>query len=914
MAADPRVTQLLNELLDSGSSPEEVCRAHPELLPQVRERWQRVRIVRAELEAMFPADEEGSTATDAPAPPIPAAGALPQIPGYEVESVLGQGGMGVVYAGRHLRLNRPVAIKMLLVGARATARERERFLREAEAAARLQHPNIVQVYDVGDHEGLLYFTMELVEGGTLAEKLAGVPQPPRKAAEWLATLSDAVRAAHESGVVHRDLKPSNVLLAAGSTLKINDFGLARLFEHAAGLTLTGAPMGTPSYMSPEQARGDSPALGPSVDIYALGALLYELLTGRPPFRAESSSATLQQVISQGPVPPTQLNASVPRDLETICLKCLQKDPGRRYASAADLRDDVQRFLRNEPIVARPISLAERIVRWTRRHPAGTALLLTFVGLISVTTILALREVALAAERRMERAAWRERLQFVGQLEREGRFREARILLGGVPGGGSEELREEIASARMDLELVHTLENIRMSRGDFKPDVGIDFDDASHRYERAFREAGLGIREEKSEAVARRLKASPIRAALIAALDDWAICAPEELRSWILSVVRETDPDPWRDRVRSQEQWENVDELKRLAEEVNVSEQPVSLMVALGERWRHLGGRNDPTQFLQRVYQVYPDDFWLNFELGIHSQIADDSAAIGYYRAALALRPDAPWAHYYLGSNLLEIGKPDDALHHLRRTVRLDPDHGWAHSKLGELLLERGLLDESLTHFQRAAELVPNFPRSSIQLREILLRQGDVDAAAAIWAKALDSEASTYSECDGYAELCLLLGREDEYRRACGKLLTRFGSITDPRECELLGRACLLAPPSAELLQEAVALIDRALAADKSTYPEWLYSYFRFAKGLAEYRSGNYESAIAICEGEAAGILGPAPELVTAMAQHRLGNEDAAQRALAKADEEFDWGGDPVRKRDGWLYYILHREALDRLRQ
>jgi eukaryotic-like serine/threonine-protein kinase len=463
MATDPRLRRLLEEILDTGESPEVVTRSCPELLPQLLAELRHVRAVEEQVAALFP-DSEASAEPVRKAAPTPSE--LPQIPGYEIESVLGRGGMGVVYKGRHLRLNRPLAIKMLLAGACATTTERERFLREAEAAARLQHPNIVPVYDVGDQGGRLYFTMEIVDGGTLADQLAGAPQPHRKAAEWLATLSDAVRAAHECGIVHRDLKPSNVLLSADGTLKINDFGLARQMEQSAGLSLTGGPMGTPGYMSPEQARGEASARGPTVDIYALGAILYELLTGRPPFRAESSSATLQQVISREPVPPSRLNASVPRDLETICLKCLQKEPDRRYASAADLRDDVQRFLRGEPIVARPVGLAERLFRWTRRNPAGAALLLTAAGLLSVATIFALREVAFASERRMERTAWQERLQFVLDLGKEGRFREARGILGRIPDGGSENLRGEIEAAIGDLDIAEKLEGVRMSRGRF----------------------------------------------------------------------------------------------------------------------------------------------------------------------------------------------------------------------------------------------------------------------------------------------------------------------------------------------------------------------------------------------------------------------------------------------------------------
>ena len=270
-----------------------------------------------------------------------------------MQAVLGRGGMGVVYKARDRRLNRPVALKMLLAGAYARPDELERFLREAEAEAALRHANIVQVYDVGDLDGRPYFTMEFVEGGSLAQKLAGTPLPAGQAAALLATLAEAVQAAHDGGIVHRDLKPANVLLTADGTPKISDFGLARRLDDGAGLTQSGATLGTPSYMAPEQARGETQRSVPAADVYALGAILYEMLTGRPPFRAETAAETIRQVVEEEPVPPSRLNAKVPRDLETICLKCLHKEPHRRYASAAALAEDLHRFQRGEPIAARP---------------------------------------------------------------------------------------------------------------------------------------------------------------------------------------------------------------------------------------------------------------------------------------------------------------------------------------------------------------------------------------------------------------------------------------------------------------------------------------------------------------------------------------------------------------------------------
>src|SRR4029077_21003278 len=371
MTDNPRVRQLLDELHESDATPEEVCRSCPELLPEVQARWRAVCRVRAELDALFPAPS--------------ASVSLPQIPGYNVEAELGHGGVGVVYRAWHLRLHRRVALKMLLAGARAQPAERERFLREAEAVGGLRHPNIVQVYEAGDVNGQTYFTMELVEGGSLAQQIQGVPQPVRKAAALVATLADAVHAAHQSVIVHRDLKPSNILLTADGTPKVTDFGLARRLQGGGALTLSGVPMGTPSYMAPEHAQGQREAAGPAADVYGLGAILYELLTGRPPFRAATAAETLQQVTSQEPAPPSRLNDKVPRDLEIICLKCLHKEPQRRYSTAAALAEDLGRFLQGEAIAARPERTVERWVRQVRRRPALSAAC-AVVGLLGVALV------------------------------------------------------------------------------------------------------------------------------------------------------------------------------------------------------------------------------------------------------------------------------------------------------------------------------------------------------------------------------------------------------------------------------------------------------------------------------------------------------------------------------------------------
>jgi serine/threonine protein kinase/WD40 repeat protein len=277
-----------------------------------------------------------------PVAAAPLAGGLPAVPGYEVLGELGRGGMGVVYKARQVGLDRLVALKVVLAGAHAE--ELARFRREAEAIARLHHPNVVRIYEVGEHAGLPYFAMELCEGGSLAQRLAGGPLPPAEAARLTATLARAVQAAHEAGVIHRDLKPGNVLLAADRTPRVTDFGLAKRLDDVTGLTATGVVLGTPSYMAPEQASGQAKQVGSAADVHALGAVLYACLTGRPPFQAATPLDTILQVLSDPPVPPSRLRAQVPPRLEAICLKCLEKDPRQRYPSAAALADDLERPL------------------------------------------------------------------------------------------------------------------------------------------------------------------------------------------------------------------------------------------------------------------------------------------------------------------------------------------------------------------------------------------------------------------------------------------------------------------------------------------------------------------------------------------------------------------------------------------
>jgi serine/threonine protein kinase len=368
---------------------------------------------------------------------------IPSVPGYEIIEILGRGGMGVVFKARQVALQRMIALKMFQNWARADEKELARFRAEADVIARLQHPNIVQIYDVGDVAGRPYFVLEYVAGGNLAQHLNGTPQSARLAAQFVEELARAVQAAHVNGVVHRDLKPANILLiptdvsAAGThettrntgvpftnasplkaIPKIADFGLAKIAYgewgagHHRSLTVTGDLIGTPSYMAPEQAAPSRQPVGPAADVYALGAILYELLTGRPPFKGETPLDTVLQVLHSEPVSVTALQPTIPGDLETICLKCLRKEPIHRYPTASDLADDIKRFLDGKPITARPRGTVEKVWRWIRDHPIPSGMLAAGV----LTPIVALIILSLLSARLIRSSALESAAQQAELLE------------------------------------------------------------------------------------------------------------------------------------------------------------------------------------------------------------------------------------------------------------------------------------------------------------------------------------------------------------------------------------------------------------------------------------------------------------------------------------------------------------------
>ena len=688
----------------------------------------------------------------------------PTVSGYEILGELGRGGMGVVYKARQVGLNRLVALKMVLSGAHAGEQQLARFHTEAEAVAKLDHPNIVQIHDVGELDGLPYFSLEFVPGGSLAESIAGKPRPPREAAAVVQKLAAAMAFAHQHGIIHRDLKSANVLLTLDGTPKITDFGLAKRLESDSGLTKSGTLMGTPSYMSPEQACGSSDAIGPLSDQYSLGAILYELLTGRPPFLAPSVLETIYQVRHQEPVPPRRLQPHVPKDLETICLKCLQKEATKRYEDCTELAEDLRRFLAGESIRARPIGKIERAWRWCRRNPR-TASLSAVTGLLACAVALSVTMVVLRLNRERDAVA-QTRLAATGRLEEAqaavsgGDYRRAKDLL-----GWSDPLLDGSAALADVRERRDTLRDQVDVYAEFKQlldDARFDCRFGSRAQKERGRQtcarllalydqietrtgsaaAGLPPLTAEQEQL---FKEDVFEAFLVASLVEQELATGEESRreaarraiGW-LNRAEQVLPGTRAVYVQRAACWGVLDDREADKADIKRAEaiEPTS---AVDRFWRgfahHLRGdeaarKNDP-KAAQEFYrkevaeyaaflQLRPDHFWgyFNWAVSLVSLNDLEDAAIGF-TTCTRIRPDFPWPYNNRGTIHLRQKRFPLAVQDYTVAIGLNPEYveawanrGTAHAALGET-------EQALRDLDRAVELNPDYAPAYAKRAEIL---------------------------------------------------------------------------------------------------------------------------------------------------------------------------------------------------
>jgi tetratricopeptide (TPR) repeat protein len=765
--------------------------------------------------------EGESEAATAEVEPEAARTKLPTVPGYEILGVLGRGGMGVVYKAQQTKLKRLVALKMILAGAQAGPKLLHRFLVEARAEARLQHTNIVQIYEIGEHEGRPYFSLEFVEGESLDKKLAGTPQPPRVAAEWVEVLARAMQYAHQQGVVHRDLKPANVLRATDGTLKITDFGLAKQLDEDVGQTKSGAILGTPSYMSPEQAYGRSAQVGPLTDVYALGAILYEALTGRPPFKGSTVWDTLEQVVSQEPVAPRQLQPNLPRDIQTICLKCLQKEPHDRYANALDLADDLRRFQTNVPILARPTPLWERCLKWVRRRPAVAALsgavILGVVVLVAGHYIHLNRRIdALVADAQAAKRDKVENFTLKGRaaMEREqwdqarGEFDQALGIIRAEPGlaylepevkGWQERAAVQLASKEAARVARENFDHFTMRRGDalfyastFTPlDLASSLEEAQASARDALKLFMVTLDPQEKPTIDSPHYRPEVR-------NEIATGCYELLLVWAAVVAH---PLPGRDPKRQAESALRI--LDRAAQLALAK--PTQELHRQRARYLEIMGQDQlAREERAKAAKVPPAGAVDYFLAGMHRLIADPARdqpelAQRDLEQALILEPTHFWARYYLAICQLRLQEPGPALENLtaclgqgRRFPLLYVFRGVARGELAALARQKKDLVRADFEFRAAEADFEEAFRLSAQGEErvraatayaihvnrgiLRFRQEKYQEAVADAKAAVELKPDQFQAYVNLAQACEKLNRLDEVTTALNKAIDKRANL------------------------------------------------------------------------------------------------------------------------------------------
>jgi serine/threonine-protein kinase len=831
---------------------------------------------------------------------------------YRVLRPLARGGLGEVFVAEDIDLGREVALKQVLPQRADDPASRGRFLREAQVNGRLEHPGIVPVYGLGhDAQGRPYYAMRLVQGQTLKEAIdrfhqadAAGRDPGERALALRGLLGrfvdvcQAVAYAHSRGVLHRDLKPANILLGKYGETLVVDWGLAKVVgrpEGAAEATLrptvadavatqAGAALGTPAYMSPEQALGRLDQVGPASDVYGLGATLYYLLTGQPPFRGQDQGELLRRVSRGEWRPPRQVKGDVPAALDAICRRAMALQPQERYGSAQALAADVERWLADEPVGAYREPLRDRAGRWARRHRVLVAA--TAVGVLVAALAGGAGLWWLARQAAERRQGVEAALADVARLQQQARWAEARVALdqaeGRLEGGGPESLRARLERSRRELELVAELDAIRLKEATWV-EGRFDLASADRQYGEAFQAAGMAPVRGDAAAAAAWVRATGVREALVAALDDWAACAAEKgRRAWVLEVARRADPDPWRDRARDPAAWHDAAALARLAEEPQAAQRSPQLLDILGNRLVAVGG--DGIGLLRRAQEQHPADFWVNFDLGNALAVGHQPAeAVGYLRAALAVRPATPAAYNNLGNVLHDQGKGAEAVAAYRRALALDPKLAPAHCGLGTVLRDQGQLAEAAAEFRQALTLDPKLAPAHCGLGLVLQDQGKLEEAVAAYRRAISLDPKGAKAHSNLGNALYAQGKGAEavaaYRQAIAldpKLAPAHNNLGNVLSAQGKGA-------------EAVAAYRRALALDPKL------ARYHYNLGLVLQDQGKLEEAVAAYR-RALRLQEDYPE-----AHCNLGLLLQQQGNLREALAELKRGHELGFRRPGWPY-------------